>query len=1127
MVFRADSLAEPIPGYRLIERIGRGGFGEVWKAEAPGGLLKAIKFVIGDLESGAEGAAPADQELKALSRVKSVRHPYILSLDRYDVIDGQLVVVMELADRNLWDRFRECRTQGLMGIPRPELLRYMEETAEALDLMNIEHQLQHLDIKPQNLFLVFNHVKVADFGLVKTLEGIGASVSWGVTPAYAAPETFEGFVSRFCDQYSLAIVYQELLTGLRPFNGTNARQLLLQHTQKPPDVTPLEPHERAAVTRALAKKPDERFADCTTFVQALRDAQPTAATVTATPPSAPVTATPRSAAKPMLQTPEASPAETQRTRPYAVLAPVQQGEGILLPAVIIALGGAGLDALKQFRRELQLRFGSLDKVPQLRMLFIDTDPDALVAAADASKSPPLQGRETLLMRLSRPSHYLKSNESRTLLESWLDPNTLYRMPRTPETTGLRALGRLAYANYRREIGERVTTALQACTQADTLEAAARDTGLGLRRNWPRVYLLSGLGGGTGSGMLIDVAYGVRAELVKRGYDPPDIAGVLLAPPVAGASVRGLTLANTVASLIELNHFHTYGFAAKYHAKEEGITCSAGPLSRYVVLPMTQKPEAAGSLAADFLVRELLTPLGRSTDDCRAEQPSSPRFTYETAGFYKMVWPREALLRTAARRQARQLLERWADKNRQPLVEPVKEWLDTQWALRELGPEALIARFQEGCRRTLGRAPEDALVEATGDLPTDTPMVDPAAANAALKRIDAMIGRPGERAPGERGSQLEEALSADAGFVTGEWEKKLSQLMIDLIDLPGFRLAGAEEALHQVGATLGELGQTYEHLCQEKAAEAWECHASIIAQLQVTTTPVRNNKTAPKIPDLLRAYCRARYHELILRRVCMVFQSLRGNVPEFLQEIGFFRARLGDFAGLLRKDARSNPLPGSGKLLLPSGCANLNEAVELLRVGITAEQQAALEDRVQALVKNRFKSVLPIVTDPRHRGVEFVDALREEVERFIDERLRGTDAVSVFLASYPDDNALLTELRRMYEAAAPELTTAEADDTNSFTFAMLPTGGDTERFQRLAEEAWPDVDWALTDRADEIVLYRVQSRLSPGSLPHAGPLGQEAYRQMSTAQHLMAHSRADVADWLPLQPQGESTSRLTV
>src|SRR6478672_8995805 len=232
MVLQVQSQAEPIPGYRLLERLGIGGFGEVWKCEAPGGLVKAIKFVHGSLLSSDGGAVHAEQELKAMSRVKTVHHPYILSLERYDIIDGQLIIVMELADRTLWDRFRECRSQGLPGIPREELLNYVQETAEALDLMNNQFQLQHLDIKPQNLFLVFNHVKVADFGLVKDLGNMAAAtITGGVTPVYAAPETFDGWLSRYSDQYSLAIVYQELLTGQRPFAGSTMRQLVLQHLQ--------------------------------------------------------------------------------------------------------------------------------------------------------------------------------------------------------------------------------------------------------------------------------------------------------------------------------------------------------------------------------------------------------------------------------------------------------------------------------------------------------------------------------------------------------------------------------------------------------------------------------------------------------------------------------------------------------------------------------------------------------------------------------------------------------------------------------------------------------------------------------------------------------------------------------
>src|SRR6185369_13601304 len=145
----------------------------------------------------------------------------------------------------------------------------LEETAEALDLMNSEYQLQHLDIKPQNLFLVHNHVKVADFGLVKDLEGMAASVTGGVTPVYAAPETFDGWVSRFSDQYSLAIVYQELLTGHRPFAGANVRQLVMQHLQGTPDLSSLSCSDRPVIARALAKDPNSRYPSCREMVDSL------------------------------------------------------------------------------------------------------------------------------------------------------------------------------------------------------------------------------------------------------------------------------------------------------------------------------------------------------------------------------------------------------------------------------------------------------------------------------------------------------------------------------------------------------------------------------------------------------------------------------------------------------------------------------------------------------------------------------------------------------------------------------------------------------------------------------------------------------------------------------------------
>src|ERR1700733_5537603 len=121
--------AEPIPGYRLIEPLGQGGCGEVWKCEAPGGVFKAIKFV----RDGESGPSLATQELESLQRVKTLRHPFILSMDRIEVVDNVLLIIMELADQSLDALCANYCREGRSGLPREELLDYLLEAAEALD----------------------------------------------------------------------------------------------------------------------------------------------------------------------------------------------------------------------------------------------------------------------------------------------------------------------------------------------------------------------------------------------------------------------------------------------------------------------------------------------------------------------------------------------------------------------------------------------------------------------------------------------------------------------------------------------------------------------------------------------------------------------------------------------------------------------------------------------------------------------------------------------------------------------------------------------------------------------------------------------------------------------------------
>src|SRR5262249_49697311 len=135
---------------------------------------------------------------------------------------------------------------------------------------------QHLDIKPENLLLLAGHVKVADFGLVKDMRQSQASLVGGMTPLYAAPEVFRGTPSRHSDQYSIAIVYQEMLTGTLPFAGSTSAELTLQHLNDEPDLSPLALGERYALSRALAKDSQHRYPTCREFVESLAKATATA-----------------------------------------------------------------------------------------------------------------------------------------------------------------------------------------------------------------------------------------------------------------------------------------------------------------------------------------------------------------------------------------------------------------------------------------------------------------------------------------------------------------------------------------------------------------------------------------------------------------------------------------------------------------------------------------------------------------------------------------------------------------------------------------------------------------------------------------------------------------------------------
>jgi serine/threonine protein kinase len=254
--------------YKLLKRIGSGGFAEVFQAEAPGGFPVAVKRIIRPIDTD-----EARRELQSLEQIKTLRHPFLLQTHTYYMDEDQLHIVMELADGTLRDRLKECHKAGLAAVPVEELLVYFREAAEALDYMHGQ-QLLHRDIKPHNLLVLHGHVKVADFGLARVFESqrLMMSASGSGTPAYMAPEVWRNKVSARSDQYSLALTYTELRLGRWPFPGRAIQAIMLDHISGKPDLAGLPDAEQEVLLKALSKEPEQRYENCKAFVAALEKA---------------------------------------------------------------------------------------------------------------------------------------------------------------------------------------------------------------------------------------------------------------------------------------------------------------------------------------------------------------------------------------------------------------------------------------------------------------------------------------------------------------------------------------------------------------------------------------------------------------------------------------------------------------------------------------------------------------------------------------------------------------------------------------------------------------------------------------------------------------------------------------
>ena len=259
-----DRVGQQLANYRLIRPLGQGGFADVYLGEHVYlGTQAAIKILQMRLTDDDKNSFL--EEARTIARLK---HPAIVRILEYDAVENVPFLVMEYAPNGT---LRHCHPKGTI-LPPTSIVPYIRQVAAALQYAH-DQKLIHRDVKPENMLLgLKNSVLLSDFGLAVIVQSSRDRLQTVAgTVTYMAPEQLQGRACPASDQYALAAVAYEWLSGERLFSGSFI-EVATQHVLVPPPsllskLPTLPPAIDQVIQKALAKNPEQRFTSVLEFAQ--------------------------------------------------------------------------------------------------------------------------------------------------------------------------------------------------------------------------------------------------------------------------------------------------------------------------------------------------------------------------------------------------------------------------------------------------------------------------------------------------------------------------------------------------------------------------------------------------------------------------------------------------------------------------------------------------------------------------------------------------------------------------------------------------------------------------------------------------------------------------------------------
>jgi eukaryotic-like serine/threonine-protein kinase len=706
------------------------------------------------------------------------------------------------------------------------------------------------------------------------------------------------------------------------------------------------------------------------------------------------------------------------------------------------------------------------------------------------------------------------------------------MPRNLVTNGIRALGRLAFIEHHSSLMTNLERSLKEVISLEAEQEVTELTRLPMRTKEPIVYIVSHLGGGTGSGMFLDCAYLVKSILRKKGLGG-EVAGILLSPELLDGQSPDLPEANAVAALHELDHFQKglSSYQVKLGMKSDFITDHEPPFSHCMLVEVPARPLKLAPQQIDpatpvltrlarCLVNVLTHPLGQTSEPSWLCKSASA--TYQTISTQVVTTSRKTIMQQASGIIRNQVIDHWLRQLPPEQIAQTQHLMNEFLQRMQLSSALLSSKLDQTVTQVLGAKPADYCQQMLADinkpikeyLPTRKEIdkalhhiLDLLGSTKADDSVSVSMIEPSTKVTRELRAIIDQIVETVAG--------ELNHAVRNLVDKPNWRLNAAEEGLLYITRVLEksvEHNNAQHQQCQKQFAVAvarLKNDLSEYDRLRSTTKFLWPKVTSPAqhLTDIFAK----RYQSLLHERLVTLYGGLAARCTGFVQDLRQCRSRLLDLrqSGRRQDDSWKQEASPWKTALTPPGFSDDFQVVQQLSDSISAEDMANIDTRLATKLAPDYPSLVEtaLATGDSLRPLRKI--IQEEVLAYLDTQMPQHEVLNMMLEEQPN---ICDAVEKLHKSAQLPINFHQVTKSFELVFLTLPESEQTVRLEKEIHRTFPDLVTVRGQKDNEVILHRAILGLKLQELSVMSEAGQEAYETAKGIENFSPHSRQDIVEW---------------